>query len=174
MDDFIEEQGRQAELASQSLYEALSVLVLDFPSDPSSLEELHKQIIQPTVHLATKLRLSATDYRLIFRPFTRDPSKHTTAYHYEIQNCSMIDITTHKVIRPDSLLKIAVDGRIGEEMLVTSPALVRDQKDGNGKVMVCKPAILVKLDEPMGKRSRGIRALGAWTPSWLGGEDGVE
>ena len=86
----------------------------------------------------------------------------------------MIDLTTAKVIRPDSVLKIAEDGRIGEEMLVVSPALVRDQKDGPAKVMVCKPTVLVRLDEPMGRRSRGIRALGAWTPSWLGGDDGVE
>lgn len=81
---------------------------------------------------------------------------------------------THKVMRPDSILKVTDDGRIGEEMLVVSPALVRAQKDGKGKVMVCKPTVLVKLDEPMGKRSRGIRALGAWTPSWLAGDDGVE
>ena len=97
----------------------------------------------------------------------------------------MIDITTHKVIRPDSVLKVAQDGRIGEDVLVVSPALVRDrdQKDdgngngngsGKGKVMVCKPTVLVKLDEPMGKRSRGIRALGAWTPSWFGGDEEVE
>ena len=58
-------------------------------------------------------------------------------------------------------------------MLVVSPALVRNQRDGNGRVMVCKPTVLIKLDEPMGKRSRGIRALGAWTPSWLGGDDVV-
>ena len=90
----------------------------------------------------------------------------------------MMDLTTHKVIRPDSVLKVAENGRIGEEMLVVCPALVRDPKEdgakGNGRAMVCKPTVLVKLDEPMGKRSRGIRALGAWTPSWLVGDDGVE
>ena len=86
----------------------------------------------------------------------------------------MIDIMTHKIIRPDSMLKVEEDGRIGEEMLVVSPALVRNQKEGNGKVMVCKPTVLVKLDEPMGKRGRGIRALGAWTPSWFGGDEVVE
>lgn len=87
----------------------------------------------------------------------------------------MVDITTHKIIRPDSMLKIADDGRIGEEMLVISPALVRDQQEGKGRVLVCKPSVLVKLDEPMGKRGRGgIRALGAWTPSWLGGDEGGE
>lgn len=174
MQNFVEEQNRQAKVASQTLSSALSALVCESAMDSESMEELHKQIILPAVQLATKLRLSTTDYRLIFHPFTRDPSKATTAYHYEIQNSSMIDIMTHKIIRPDSVLKVAEDGRIGEEMLVVSPALVRDQKERNGKVMVCKPTVLVKLDEPMGKRSRGIRALGAWTPSWFGGDDGVE
>ena len=174
MPSFLSEQARQAKLASQSLALALSALVSASPNDDPSLEEeVHKQIIQPTMHLATKLRLSTTDYRLAFHPFSRGAGESTTAYHYEIQNCCMMDIMTHKIIRPDSILKVAEDGRIGEEMLVVSPALVRDQKDGKGKIMVCKPTVLVKLDEPMGKRAR-IRALGAWTPSWLGGDEGVE
>ncbi|CAF9922409.1 hypothetical protein IMSHALPRED_005680 [Imshaugia aleurites] len=174
MDNFIEEQNRQAKIASQTLSEALSALISDTANDASSPDSLHAQIIQPTVHLATQLRLSTTTYRLFFHPFTRDAKKRSTAHHHEIPNSSMIDMATHKMIRPDSVLKIGADGRIGEEMLVVSPALVREQEDGKGKVMVCKPTVLVKLDEPMGKRGRGIRALGAWTPSWLGGEEGGE
>ena len=82
----------------------------------------------------------------------------------------MIDIATHKIIRPDSVLKVSEDGRIGEEVLVIVPALLRVHSEG--KVLICKPTRLVKLDEPMGKRNRGgIKALGSWTPSWLGGED---
>ena len=174
MPTFISEQTRQATLASETLCIALRSLISPSPNSDLDPSEIHHQIILPTVQLATKLRLSITDYRLLFHPFTRDPSKATTAYHFEIPNSSMLDLTTHKVIRPDSILKVADDGRVGEEMLVVSPALVRDQRDGKGKVMVCKPTVLVKLDEPMGKRSRGIRALGAWTPSWFGGDEGVE
>lgn len=172
MPSFNSEQSRQATLASESLSTALSSLVSS--SSPTDPLDLHKQIVLPSIALANKLRLSTTDYRLVFHPFSRDPGKARTAYQYEIQNSSMMDLMTHKVIRPDSVLKVAEDGRIGEEVLVVSPALVRDQKEGKGKVMVCKPTVLVKLDEPMGKRSRGIKALGAWTPSWLGGDDGVE
>ena len=60
-----------------------------------------------------------------------------------------------------------------------APALLRiQQSDEEGRrergVVVCKPTVLVKLDEPMGKRSRGInKALGAWTPSWFGGDEGA-
>ena len=78
---------------------------------------------------------------------------------HEIEDSSMIDIATQKIIRPDSNLRVADDGRIGQEMLVLTPALLRDQKDGKSRILICKPTILVKLDEPMGKRSRGVRAL---------------
>ena len=172
--DFNDEQNRQAKTASQTLSSALSSLISDSPIDKADAGSLHQQIILPAMHLANQLRLATTDYRLIFRPFTRDPSRSSTAYHHEIPNSSMVDVATHKIIRPDSVLKIGEDGRIGEEMLVVSPALVRDPKEGKGKVLVCKPTVLVKLDEPMGKRGRGIKALGAWTPSWFGGDDGVE
>ena len=174
MDSFIEEQTRQAKLAAQSLSSALSTLISDPSSDTSSPSEVFSQIIQPAITLATALRLSTTDYRLVFHPFIRDPSKATTAYNYEIQNSSMIDLMTHKIIRPDSVLKVADDGRLGEEMLVVSPAVGRDPGEGTGMVMVCKPTVLVKLDERMGRRGRGIKALGAWTPSWLGGDEGSQ
>ena len=88
----------------------------------------------------------------------------------------MMDLATHKVIRPDSVVKVGPDGRIGDEVLVVAPALVRASRTerGVGKVVVCKATVLVRLDEPMGKRARGIKALGAWTPSWFGGDEGVE
>ena len=93
----------------------------------------------------------------------------------------MVDLASNKVIRPDSVLKVAEDGRIGEEMLIVQPSLLRVQgesgKEGEGgagggkatSVTLCKPTVLVRLDEPMGKRSRGIKALGEWTGSWFGG-----
>ena len=106
----------------------------------------------------------------------------------------MVDLATNKVIRPDSVLKVAEDGRIGEEMLIVQPSLLRIQsgeaggeaKDGGGgkggsSITLCKPTVLVKLDEPMGKRSRGIKALGDsgikalgdWTGSWFGSDSNV-
>lgn len=182
MDHFREEQSRQAHLASQTLSAALSSLVSTSTSDP---HDLHQQIILPSVRLASQLRLSARDYRLIFHPFSlrgsssaasarNNNNNNSPAYGYEIANSRMVDLATHKVIRPDSALKVGEDGRIGEEMLVVAPALVREG-GGGGRVMVCKATVLVRLDEPMGKRGRGIRALGAWTPSWFGGgADGVE
>lgn len=83
-------------------------------------------------------------------------------------------MATNKVIRPDSVLKVAEDGRIGEEMLIVQPSLLKapakegGNGGGGGNVTLVKPTVLVKLDEPMGKRSRGIKALGEWTGSWFG------
>ena len=85
----------------------------------------------------------------------------------------MMDNATHKVIRADSNVRVAEDGRIGEEMFVVAPGMVRGGEAG--KVVLTKPIVLVKLDEPMGKRAgRGIKALGAWTPSWFSGGAGEE
>lgn len=171
MDTFIEEQDNQAQLVSRTLHSALSHLISRSPDTEEGWEDLHTQVILPAVQLSTKLRLSTADYQLTSHIFHRDPSQSASVFVFEIKSSSMIDITTHKILRPDSVLKVAEDGRIGEEKLVVAPALLRLHKDGKGKVLVCKPTILVKLDEPMGKRGRGIKALGAWTPSWFGGDD---
>lgn len=168
MSDFAEEQERQAQLVSQTLQEALTSLISE---SFGSWEEIHKQIILPAIQLSMKLRLSTSDYILTSRRFVKDSGPGSSVYVYEIKDSSMIDVTTQKVIRPDSNLKIAEDGRIGQEMLVLTPALLREQGDGKRRILVCKPTVLVKLDEPMGKRSRGIKALGSWTPSWLSGDD---
>lgn len=79
----------------------------------------------------------------------------------------MMDMTSHKMIRPDNVLKIDNDGRIGEQMLCVQPALLRTQRDSVNSIILCKPTILVKLDEPMARRPRGIKAS---LTSWLGGE----
>lgn len=181
MPSFIEEQQRQAQLVSKTLQSALSYLITSTPSpsdkedtkdEQSGWEELHTSITLPAIALATKHRLSTSSYILTSRLFTnRDPAKATHAFVYEIKDSSMVDIATEKVLRPDSVLKIAEDGRIGEEMLVVTPALLRVQGDGKSKMLVCKPRILVKLDEPMQKRGKGIKALGLYAPSWLGGSD---
>lgn len=171
MDYFIEEQERQAQVLSQTLHLALSHLISDSPPTEADYQDLHTQIILPAIHLSTKLRLSTADYKLIPHIFHRDPTQAATVFMFEIKNSCMIDISTHKILRPDSVLKVAPDGRIGEEKLVVSPALLRVHGDGKGRVLVCKPTVLVKLDEPMGKRGRGIKALGAWTPSWFGADE---
>ena len=171
MENFAEEQQRQAQLVSQTLQEALASLVSE---SFGSWEEIHKQIVLPAIQLSTKLRLSTSDYLLTSRRFVKDSGPGSSVFVYEVKDSSMIDITTQKMIRPDSNLKIAEDGRIGQEMLVLAPAVLREQKGGKSRILVSKPTVLVKLDEPMGKRSRGIRALGAWTPSWFGGDEPAE
>lgn len=171
VENFAEEQQRQAELVSQTLHEALSALMTE---SLGSWREIYQQIILPAIQLSVKMRLSTTDYRLASRRFAKESGQGSKIFVYEVKDSSMIDITTQKIIRPDSNLKVADDGRIGQEMLVITPALLRDQKDGRSRILICKPTVLVKLDEPMGKRSRGMRALGAWTPSWFGSDDAAD
>ncbi|KAL9130080.1 MAG: hypothetical protein Q9217_001639 [Psora testacea] len=172
MEAFAEEQNGQAEAFAQSLHSTLSTM-LSTSEENENWKELHKKIIKPAIRLANAIRVSTTDYQLFSHLFARPHGQPHAIHRNEIQHYQMMDNTTHKVIRPDSNLKTAPDGKIGEEMFVVSPGMVRSQRDGVDKVVLCKPTILVKLDEPMGKRGRGIKALGAWTPSWLSAGDEV-
>ena len=167
MDAFEREQNRAGEAFAESLASSLSI-ILSSPIDP---KELHAQIVRPAIKLANTIRVSTTDYQLLSHLFARPPSHPNAVYRNEIQHYQMMDNATHKIIRPDSNLRTADDGKIGEEMFLVSSGLARSHRNGIERVVLCKPTILVKLDEPMGKRARGIKALGAWTPSWFGAEE---
>lgn len=108
------------------------------------------------------MRLSTATYRTTSRVANKNPELMSIMYAHELQRVNMMDLFSHKIIRPDSALKVAEDGRIGEQILVVQPALMRRQKDGGGSVVLCKPTMLVKLDEPMGKRNKGFRAISSW------------
>lgn len=176
MPDFLSQQSQQALAVSQALYTTLHPLLPPSQICDDGWKSLHEQVTAPAVKLATSMRRSIVDYRIWSRPSTRvndneDGVRHIPIYYSAVQRASMVDMATNKVIRPDSMLKVAEDGRIGAEMLIVQPSLLRVQhKEGErGSVTLCKPTVLVKLDEPMGKRSRGIKALGEWTGSWFGG-----
>ena len=172
VDDFVVARIQQGEALAKSLYSALARMLCgaDVDVHEDGWEELHKQVVLPAIELATAMRLSMTNYQMVPRLFNRAPDKATSIYHSEIQHYQLIDNATHKIVRPDSELKIANDGRVGVELLVVSPALLR-RKDEDQRTIICKPAVLVSLDEPMGKRSKQKKALG-WAPSWLGGDSG--
>lgn len=142
-------------------------------ADEKGWELFHTQIVLPAVELATFMRLSMSDYELVLNfSGSRNLGVHgeKVAHHSEIQHYEMIDVASRKVIRPDSVLKVGEDGRIGRDVLTFTPALMRTRNDGVHRNILAKPMILVKLDEPMGKRSKGLKSLGAWTAGWLGGE----
>ncbi|KAL8723267.1 MAG: hypothetical protein Q9225_000389 [Loekoesia sp. 1 TL-2023] len=181
IDGFQTEQQHQATTISKDLYAALTYLLPEIASQENGWKRLHETVTMPAVHLATNMRFSTSVYRIIThlpRPSssTGGPSHSSSSnnnniiYHSDIQRFTIIDVATQKVLRQDSILKIAEDGRIGEHVFVVQPLLLRMQKDTNGGVALCKPAVAVKLDEPMAKRSKGVGKLGAWTSSWFGGE----
>ena len=167
MEAFAEEQKQAGEAFAQSLAMAISTML----SSTIDAKELHGQIVRPAIKLANGIRISTTDYQLFSHLFARPTGEPNTVNRHEIQHYQMIDNTTHKIIRQDSNIRTANDGKIGEEMFVVSPGMARSHMDCLDRVVLCKPTILVKLDEPMGKRARGIKALGAWTPSWFGGDE---
>ena len=114
----------------------------------------------PALQVSNSIKLSTVDYRIATRlPKRADISK--PVFYHDLQKCEMIDMVSHKMIRPDSILKIAEDGRIGEQMLCVQPALLKAKHDAE-YIVLCKPVFLVKLDEPMAKRSRVNKGLANW------------
>lgn len=141
----------------------------------SGWKRLHDTITMPAVHLATNMRFSTSLYRIIThlpRSASSSSAQHDNhiIYYPDIQRYTMIDVATQKVLRPDSVLKIADDGRIGEHVMVVQPLLLRMQKDSAAGVALAKPAVAVKLDEPMAKRTKGVGKVAGWASSWFGVE----
>ena len=173
VEEFAAARAEQAEALAKSLYSALARMLggADATVPEDGWKDLHKQIVLPAIELSTAIRIAMVDYHLVARLFRKTPERANTIYHNEIQHYQLIDNTTHKIIRPDSSLKIADDGRIGHELLIVSPALLR-KKDEDHSAIISKPTILIMLDQPMEKRNRGIKGLTSIVSSFLGGEDG--
>lgn len=167
MNEFCDEQQKQAIVIAKSLQTLLSFLLPAIDRKKDGWKELYDHIVCPAIQVSTSMQLSSANYWITSR-MPKPPDQSTAVFVNEIQKCEMVDITSHKIIRPDSVLKIAEDGRIGEQMLVVQPALLRGQKDSGSSIILCKPTVLVRLDEPMGRKNRGIKAL----TSWLAGDVG--
>ncbi|MCJ1279692.1 hypothetical protein MMC21_007516 [Puttea exsequens] len=186
---FTAEQTSRAESLAKSLHDSLAMWIPSCADDADSWITLQREIIAPAVALSLNLRLAEIDYRFDRHHPHAQRQAHgtdlvsgdTPVFVHELQNAAVIDVATQKAIRPDSNLKIAPNGRIGAEVLTMVPALVRERGEVGGVVVVVvtRPTVLVKLDEPMGRREKGggsergrgggMRALGAWAPGWFGG-----
>lgn len=189
MPDFAAEQDRLSIAFSQSVITTLATLL--HPSCP--LNDLHTRITLPAIRLSNTLRTAATasisTYDFFTHQLARSNAQPFTVFRNEVAHYQMMDVATQKFIKGDSNVRVREsDGRIGEEMFVVSPGMVRsveanDEEERRergrrlGKTVLVKPVVLVKLDEPMGKRGKGPgvglnRALGAWTGGWFGGGGG--
>ncbi|KAL8766889.1 MAG: hypothetical protein Q9209_006437 [Squamulea sp. 1 TL-2023] len=175
IDGFQAEQQRQATIVSKDLWAALTYLLPELATDgDSGWKRLHNTVTTPAVQLATNMRFSTSCYRIIAHlprksSSSSDHSNNNAIYHPDIQRYTILDVATQKVLRQDSVLKVADDGRIGEYVMVVQPLLLRMQRDSHGGIALCKATVAVKLDEPMAKKAKGVRALGAIS-SWFGGE----
>ncbi|KAL8991685.1 MAG: hypothetical protein Q9169_007749 [Polycauliona sp. 2 TL-2023] len=176
IDGFQSEQQRQATLVSKDLWASLIYLLPDLAE--SGWKRLHDTVTTPAVQLATNMRFSTSCYRIIAHlPRSSSSSSSSSGqshnnnviYHPDIQRYTILDVATQKVLRQDSVLKVAEDGRIGESVMVLQPLLLRMQRDSHGGIALCKPTVAVKLDEPMARKVKGVRALGALS-SWFGGD----
>ncbi|KAI4113044.1 MAG: hypothetical protein LQ345_005896 [Seirophora villosa] len=174
LDGFQTEQNRQASTVSKELWSALIYLLPEIAAQENGWKRLHETITMPAMRLATNMRFSTSVYRIISHlprsSSSSGPGDNHIIYHPDIQRYSMIDMATQKVLRQDSVVKVAEDGRIGEHVMVVQPLLLRMQKDSTAGVALCKPAVAVKLDEPMAKRVKGAGKMAGWASSWFGRE----
>lgn len=154
-------------LFCRSLYQALSYFLPSLEARPDGWKSLDEQVFVPALQFSNSIRLSTADY-FILTQFSKSADKSTIVFRHELQRCEMMDLTSHKIIRPDNILKIGDDGRIGEQMLCVQPGLLRAQRDSANSLILCKPIILIKLDEPMVRRPRGIKAS---LTGWFGGDN---
>ena len=170
MPEFVDEQRQQAAAVSQSLFTAISRLLPEAQTNDTEWRILHEDITLPTLRLATTLRVSPNAYRL---SYPAPSSKAAPIYMSAIPRATLTDLATNKLIRPDSLLKPNNEGRIGEEVLIISPTLLRIEEAKESEraktILLVKPNVLVRLDEAMGRRNKGgMRGLGEWAGSFFG------
>ena len=176
MEAFAEEQHRCGKAFAENLASTLSTMLCAPSSAPLAWQSLHTSVIVPAVKLSNAIRIAVTDYTFFSHAFARPTERPYGVYRNEIQHHQMLDCATQKMIRPDSTLKVDEHGRIGEELFVISSGMLRVSKGrgegreghrGGERTVMVKPMMLVKLDEPMG-RKKGSKPLGAWGFGWLG------
>ena len=169
MADFAEVQQQCGEQLAQSLASTLSAMLCPPPKQSStSWQSLHSSIVLPAIKLSNAIRVATTDYEFFSHLFARPASQPTAIHRNWVSHYQMLDQATQKVLRADSPLKVRDDGRIGDELFVVSPGVVRTSKDGKERSVLVKPTLLVKLDEPL-LRKKGLKPLGTWGFGWLGG-----
>ena len=161
MDEFRDEQRQKAYALSQDLYESLAYFLPELTRKPDGWKPFYEQVVARCIRCSMSMRLSTADYS-IRSPATKHRDVAPTVFFNDIRQYNMIDILTQKMIRAEGGLKIGEDGRIGQQMLVVQPALLKVQKTGPGLIVMCKPTLLVKLDEPLARKSRAIKAISSW------------
>lgn len=171
VDGFAAARQRHGVALANSIYSALARMVSgDAAIVPQEgWKELHKQVVSPAIELATAIHVSTAEYHFARHLSSKPLERQETVYRDEIQHYQLVDDATHRIIRPDSALKIGEDGRIGTELFVISPGLLR-HKEGDQKAIISRPTVLVKLDQPMEKRGRSMKGFGSFVSNFLGGE----
>ncbi len=126
---------------------------------------MFEEIFVPALGVSNHIKSS----RSVFHIFTRTekPTDNSTAmFIHELEECEMRDITTGRNVGAKNIGKVGQDGRIGEEMLWVQSGLLKRWLNHPDTRVLCKPVILVKLDEPLAK-------LGRNREKKAGSDDGV-
>lgn len=132
-----------------------SVLPGVVESEPSQ-KNLFEKVIEPAVDLAVKIQTSAAEYRFNPRIAMKGQLGRRSVTSSDIPDFKIVDIKSGKHLRADSQVVPDNNGRIGDRLLILTPALVRC-RPGSRSVRLSQEAILVELNSPLGRRRRSIR-----------------
>ncbi|MCJ1392988.1 hypothetical protein MMC18_005860 [Xylographa bjoerkii] len=130
---------------------------------PSAMERFHFHITLPAIDLACNLRRSLIHYYFVYdiyegqrpsiRPGLALQKKGRPVDQAERGKINIVDIDSHKTLKPSQALALMQDGKIGEEIMLIHPALCRRKGDGD-EVTLRKSLHLVTLLEPLPIRVR--------------------
>ena len=79
--------------------------------------------------------------------------RHLNSQHLLGQSI-MIDVSTRRTLKANSLVVPDEDGRIGSTLFVIEPALSRRGRGKHPGVLMRQAVYLVTLDKPLGKRPK--------------------
>ncbi|KIY00569.1 uncharacterized protein Z520_03232 [Fonsecaea multimorphosa CBS 102226] len=109
-----------------------------------------REIVKEAADLANNIRQSMAEYAFDFRVGS------AVLFEEKVKNFTVIDCGTGSTLSSSAVPIPGPDGRVGEILFLVYPAFVRKSTGSSKEIVLVKPTILVKFDQPVprGKRSK--------------------
>ena len=127
------------------------VFLNSFYQQQQSKTSFFEKVTLPAANLAVAIRGSTTTYSFDLPGNFNEALQ--VAYKSHRKDVKMVDLKTTKHLKPNSMIVDDGDGKIGEAIIVSEPALLRSENDGI-QTMLLPQTVLTNLFHPLGKRKR--------------------
>ena len=126
--------------------------------DGADHDQCH-QIVAEAADLDNNFRLSAADYRFHFHYGYGATSDDQVLKAENLKESKIIDCKTGAPLRSSAKPIAGGDGRVGEVLFVVHPAFIRKSSESSQKIVLVKPTIVVKFDQPVPRGGKGAAAV---------------